>query len=255
MNCIRCGALAHQYGSDGLPYCDSCSFYGMNKQCWKCRMYIPSSELQQSKGQWICPVCLNDERSQESARQQYKPEKYKPEQYVINQDFVKERCEKCGRDLEVVYVYKKKKYCQFCADIESGDLSSPDVHKFRLKKKKGIVKKIIEFFRKPKDKTWYGDQESVPKGDQVDKDEIRSADVKEVTKVKESQEKTTPFQDKIPKKEVILSPLVDKQKTKKEVFSEFKKLDENYKLTGTNKKEKSKKPRKDRSKAKKEDTV
>jgi hypothetical protein len=59
MGCARCGREC-----TGM-YCDSCKFYEMNDQCWRCRMYLPKVELQQWRGQIYCPYCIQDLRSEE----------------------------------------------------------------------------------------------------------------------------------------------------------------------------------------------
>jgi hypothetical protein len=114
-NCSRCGRMAEiQYGSDGLGYCSSCAFYGLNKQCWRCRMYLPASELQQYRGQYTCPYCIMDLRDADRRAEEYHEEKHKLEvlQYP-------ETCERCGRDLEGrVYVWNGRKLCRKCLEDE-----------------------------------------------------------------------------------------------------------------------------------------
>jgi hypothetical protein len=111
-NCSRCGRQASvEYGLDGLAYCSSCSFYGLNKQCWKCRMYVPATELQQYRGQWTCPICLQDMRSERIRESEYKPEKHKMQALAIP-----ETCERCGRDTEILYYWNGRMLCKSCLD-------------------------------------------------------------------------------------------------------------------------------------------
>ncbi len=116
--CVRCGRETDvEYGSDGLAYCTSCIFYGMNKQCYRCRMYLPVSELQQYQGQWMCPYCLNDVRD----------EARRTEERVSRESGAKgsgaegqgsyassERCDRCGRELTTVYYLGGRRLCRDC---------------------------------------------------------------------------------------------------------------------------------------------
>src|SRR5512143_3467213 len=114
-SCSRCGRVTElEYGPDGLGYCTSCAFYGMNKQCWRCRMYLPSAELQQYRGQLTCPYCIQDLRYADTRAEEYHEEKHKLE--VIQYP---EQCERCGRDLEGrVYIWNGKKLCKKCMEDE-----------------------------------------------------------------------------------------------------------------------------------------
>lgn len=79
MGCIKCGSEEHcEYGSDGHMYCESCRFYGMNQQCWRCRIYVPFAEMQQYRGFWMCQYCLIDAREEKIKRD----EKMRVEQAV-----------------------------------------------------------------------------------------------------------------------------------------------------------------------------
>jgi|GEM_PF-652117 len=112
--CSRCGREGNvEYATDGLPYCSSCIFYGNYKQCWRCRMYLPAAELQQYKGNWVCPYCLIDLKEEEKKLE--KPQKeYKPEKYPIQPLSYGERCERCGREAETLYIWNGKKLCSSC---------------------------------------------------------------------------------------------------------------------------------------------
>ncbi|MEW6036185.1 MAG: hypothetical protein AB1529_06235 [Candidatus Micrarchaeota archaeon] len=113
--CTRCGMKSEmEYGADGLPYCSSCIFYGLNRQCWRCRMYLPASELQQYKGQWACPYCIQDMRDADRKAEEHIVEKPKLE--VLSYP---ETCERCGRDLKGrVYIWNDKRLCRNCVGDE-----------------------------------------------------------------------------------------------------------------------------------------
>ncbi len=113
--CSRCGRVSElDYGPDGLGYCSSCSFYGMNRQCWRCRMYLPASELQQYKGQFTCPYCIQDLR--DADRRAAESPREKP---VIEVYHIPEQCERCGRDFEGrVYIWNGKRLCKKCREDE-----------------------------------------------------------------------------------------------------------------------------------------
>lgn len=116
--CFRCGRQGHvEYGSDGHAYCNSCVFYGMNKPCWKCRMYVPASELQQYRGQWMCPICIADARA-EDAGMKYKRPSYKRNDYPMAVYSYEETCDRCGRTLVTVYFLNGKKLCETCLHHE-----------------------------------------------------------------------------------------------------------------------------------------
>ena len=107
--CSRCGRKAEtEYGVDGQPYCSSCIFYGLNKQCWKCRMYLPASELQQYRGQWICPNCLMDLRDEEKGKEDNMSRSYR----------YSERCQRCGRESDRFYMWNGRRLCIYCLDEE-----------------------------------------------------------------------------------------------------------------------------------------
>jgi hypothetical protein len=79
-------------------------------------MYVPSSELQQYKGQWACPICIQDMRYHDRKATEYKPTK-DPLRILS----YSEQCERCGRDLETVYIWNGKRLCKPC--MEEGQLS------------------------------------------------------------------------------------------------------------------------------------
>ena len=103
--CSRCGRKAEtEYGVDGQAYCSSCIFYGLNKQCWKCRMYLPASELQQYRGQWTCPNCLMDLRDDDKSKDDRMGRAYR----------YNERCQRCGRETERFYMWNGRRLCMSC---------------------------------------------------------------------------------------------------------------------------------------------
>jgi len=114
-NCIRCGRNTEtEYGNDGLPYCSSCIFYGTNKQCSRCRMYLPATELQQYKGQGVCPYCLQDMRDDDRRMTEHAREK--PHLEAVS---YAETCERCGRDLkDHAYMWNGRRLCKKCLEHE-----------------------------------------------------------------------------------------------------------------------------------------
>ncbi|MFH1520373.1 MAG: hypothetical protein ABID61_01885 [Candidatus Micrarchaeota archaeon] len=113
--CSRCGTSGPtEYGSDGQAYCNACVFYGLNKPCWRCRMYLPASELQYHKGQLACPYCIMDMRDED--RRINEPTIRKPKLTTI---IYTEVCDRCGRNLEgLVYILNGRKLCKTCVDAE-----------------------------------------------------------------------------------------------------------------------------------------
>lgn len=114
-SCSRCGNSGEvEYGSDGQAYCTACIFYGLNKPCWRCRMYLPASELQYYNGQLTCPYCIMDMRDED--RKNNEPTIKKPKLQTI---IYVEICDRCGRNLEsLVYILNGRKLCKTCVDDE-----------------------------------------------------------------------------------------------------------------------------------------
>ncbi|MEW6722461.1 MAG: hypothetical protein AB1324_04315 [Candidatus Micrarchaeota archaeon] len=152
--CVRCGASGIvEYGPDGLAYCSNCAFYGLNRQCWRCRMYLPAIELQQYQGQWTCPYCIQDLRS-EASRAESAREK-KPHLDVIAYP---ETCERCGRDLEGrTYIWNGKRLCRSCLGDEQekwgivggGPMGSPQkiiIGTPERKKRTSLIESLISEF-------------------------------------------------------------------------------------------------------------
>jgi len=151
--CSRCGRDGEvEYGADGQPYCSACIFYGMNKQCYRCRMYLPATELQQYQGQWVCPYCVQDMRADDARRGAAAgaPERPRMDALILS-----EQCERCGRDLESrVYVWNGRKLCKSCLKDEQdkwglaggGPMGPPQrirVESARPAKQKSIVEGLI----------------------------------------------------------------------------------------------------------------
>ncbi len=76
-------------------------------------MYVPSSELQQYKGQWACPICIQDMRYHDRKASEYKPKK-DPLRILS----YSEQCERCGRDLDTVYIWNGRRLCKNCLGDE-----------------------------------------------------------------------------------------------------------------------------------------
>ncbi|MFH0885025.1 MAG: hypothetical protein V1861_04905 [Candidatus Micrarchaeota archaeon] len=151
--CSRCGTSGEmEYGSDGLTYCSSCAFYGLNKQCYRCRMYLPAAELQQYRGQWMCPYCVQDMRDADRKAEEPAADKGKPHLDVVS---YLEQCERCGRDLESrVYIWNGKRLCKSCVNDEQekwglmggGPMAAPyriSLEPEKKRKKTSIIESII----------------------------------------------------------------------------------------------------------------
>ena len=111
--CARCAAKEEmEFGPDGLPYCSSCIFYSLNKQCYKCRMYIPVNELQQYLSFWMCPYCIQDMRDEERKHNEPKNEKLHMDALAYP-----EKCSRCNGDLNLgVYYWNGKHLCKKCME-------------------------------------------------------------------------------------------------------------------------------------------
>jgi hypothetical protein len=145
IRCSRCGRETHiEYGADGQAYCNSCIFYGLNKPCFKCRMYLPTSELQQYKGQWMCPYCLMDSRDEDRRIEGRGEDQLKGYQ-------VHEQCERCGRALSIVYYYRGLKLCDSCVDEAKREWKDvggerPPMSMYRITQGKERESKKLSFF-------------------------------------------------------------------------------------------------------------
>ena len=109
--CSRCGREVEvEYASDGQAYCSACAFYGMNRQCFRCRMYVPSTELQQYRGQWMCPYCLMDMRDEDRRLEEQGSAREKEGAGYVSS----ETCERCGRQITTAYYYGGRRLCANC---------------------------------------------------------------------------------------------------------------------------------------------
>jgi len=150
--CSRCGRQGHvEYGADGLSYCSSCSFYGLNRPCWRCRMYVPASEIQQYMGQWYCPICIQEERAKHTKFE------YKSQKYPMRPLAYPETCERCGRDAEILYIWNNRRLCSSCLDEEqktwgvvgggpSGAGQAIPVQPIRIAEKESFIEALIAGF-------------------------------------------------------------------------------------------------------------
>ncbi len=104
---MRCGRKTdnYEYGADGLVYCEDCAFYGMNRQCHICGIYLPYSEMRSYRGEWVCPTCMND---LSSSKRKKRADKFR----------LKEKCQRCGKKTQFFYYYKGRKLCTSCFDYE-----------------------------------------------------------------------------------------------------------------------------------------
>jgi hypothetical protein len=107
-------------------------------------MYLPVSELQQYKGQWMCPYCLMDSRDEDRRIMKGPDDHYKG----IS---VHEKCERCGRTLSVVYYYAGRRLCEVCvedAKNEWGDVGGERPPMSMLRVGRGAAKRsaMMAFF-------------------------------------------------------------------------------------------------------------
>jgi len=111
-------------------------------------MYLPAAELQQYKGNWVCPYCLIDLKEEEKKLEK-PPKEYKPEKYPIQPVSYGERCERCGREVETLYIWNGRKLCKSCLEEEQkkwttvsrGPGGAPIV--VTREKKEGLLSSII----------------------------------------------------------------------------------------------------------------
>ncbi|MDD2655713.1 MAG: hypothetical protein PHQ80_03535 [Candidatus ainarchaeum sp.] len=142
MHCRVCGR-------EGYDICPECSFREQNQQCWRCRMYIPKSEMQQWRGQWICPNCRMDAEREE----EHTAEKKKEEEGAGPGMYEKPgRCERCGRETKILYRFNNRNLCWYCLDDEnttdySGAGPSGGAIRVQLRaersKRRGIVHRLM----------------------------------------------------------------------------------------------------------------
>lgn len=146
MPCRVCGREGY------ADICSECMFKEQNQQCWRCRMYIPKVEMQQWRGQWICPNCRMDlERKEEGAG---KEKKGKAEEEAAAELYEKKgKCDRCGRDTIILYRFNGRNLCWYCLEKEDTYAGAggaggaiPIQLTRQVSKKKGILKRIKEYF-------------------------------------------------------------------------------------------------------------
>ncbi len=105
------------------------------KQCWRCGIYLPREELQQWKGMWYCPYCLNEIIEEEEMKEKLKdkarrngwettsegpkvPEIKPPDDEggatasrVRDGQFL---CDKCGKTMDKIIILADHKFCEQC---------------------------------------------------------------------------------------------------------------------------------------------
>ncbi len=113
-------------------------------------MYLPSSELQQYRGQLSCPYCIQDLRDED--RKKEEPHIEKPKLQVLSYG---ETCDRCGRTLEGhVYILNGRSLCKTCLDSEqdkwglvgggpSGSVQRIPLQPLRRAKKKSIMESMV----------------------------------------------------------------------------------------------------------------
>jgi hypothetical protein len=115
-------------------------------------MYLPASELQQYKGQWVCPICIQDMRDADRRASEYRPGN-EPMRILS----YSEQCERCGRDLETVYIWNGRRLCKPCMGEEqekwglvgggpSGASQKVSLQPLRIAKKRSLLQHLIDEF-------------------------------------------------------------------------------------------------------------
>jgi len=80
-------------------------------------MYLPAAELQQYKGQWVCPYCIMELRD-EDRRMEKPPETYTKKPLAATPIIYREQCERCGREAEFFYIWNGRRLCKSCLEEE-----------------------------------------------------------------------------------------------------------------------------------------
>lgn len=167
MNCLICGRE--------IPagrYCDSCRFYEVNAQCWRCRMYLPKVELQQWRGQTYCPYCIMEIREAEVQGEEQRgagarageappdasipPEERPFGQGQKNPDY---ECDKCKGDLDIAYVVADHKFCEICfqqqiREIRSEGGRQPPYLKYKIKEGPGLFIRFLRYMKAKISEEW-----------------------------------------------------------------------------------------------------
>ncbi len=173
-SCMRCGSEIFSG-----QYCESCSFYATNDQCWRCRMYLPRVELQQWRGQTYCPYCIMDirdeeknaeERRGEGARKEEEgvpPGEFPPGVAQKNPDY---QCDKCKDDLDLVYVVADHKFCELCFEQQrrawkKENIQTPPYVKFKVAEGAGWFSRFLRFLKSMIREEWEKRNRKKRKGD------------------------------------------------------------------------------------------
>ncbi|MEW5996069.1 MAG: hypothetical protein AB1657_00540 [Candidatus Micrarchaeota archaeon] len=143
--------LCRVCGREGFDICPECQFREQNMQCWRCRMYIPKAEMQQWRGQWICPNCRMETEHEEAEVGEKKKREEEGAEAETHEK--KGRCDRCGRETLILYKFNNRNLCWYCLEKEedytgagpSGGAIPVQVTRER-KKRKGWLRRIREFF-------------------------------------------------------------------------------------------------------------
>lgn len=112
-------------------------------------MYLPASELQSYKGQWLCPYCMMDMQDEDRKLEEgvRKREEKRRDEYA--QSYIRgERCDRCGRDLTIVYTHGGRKLCSVCLEEAKKEWKEvggehPPMPMIKVKEEKSIASKIV----------------------------------------------------------------------------------------------------------------
>lgn len=216
MPCSRCGNDGHtEYAPDGQAYCSACLFYGMNRPCWKCRMYLPMGELQTYRGQWTCQYCIMDLRDEERASEagHKKSRSGRSEEEHLDHIPDDERCDRCRRKMAIVYIFNNRKFCEICIKHEKdeweekkgGPGATPTIVSFKLKGNEGLLSSIMRKLNIAIGEVLYRNKtkkssQIVKKENKDEKSEIKTEEKKPEQKKKHDLEFENYFDDKESKK-------------------------------------------------------
>jgi len=109
-------------------------------------MYLPASELQQYKGQLVCPYCIMDMRSEERGVEARTEGERHAEGIPAG-----ENCERCGRSISTIYRVNGMRLCQSCADESKREWRDvggerPPMPMYRVKEKAVKESGLRSFF-------------------------------------------------------------------------------------------------------------
>lgn len=111
-------------------------------------MYLPAAELQQYRGFWVCPYCLMEFRDEER-RMEKPPPTYKAEKYPVRPISYGEVCERCGKEVEIFYIWNGRRLCKSCLEEEQkkwglvggGPAAAP--YRVSYGKKEGLLASLV----------------------------------------------------------------------------------------------------------------